>query len=1051
MIVQRPEEHEVQPGRIEPVALSELSTVVARYEFKDSGEKTYQTEAQLEREFIELLQGQAYEYLDVTDEAGLLANLRRQLELLNETEFTDAQWNYLLKNHIASTNDSWETKTENLHESGGLFSLPEDPTSRSNKRGVNIKLLDKHNIHNNRLQVINQYEVAKGEGGARQSNRYDVTILVNGLPMVHIELKRRGVDIREAFNQIRRYERESFFAGSRLFDYVQLFVISNGTLTKYYSNSTRRRHVEQQSKGRRTKAANSYEFTSWWADAQNRRIDDLMAFGKTFFAKHTLLNILTKYSVFTSEKVLLVMRPYQIVACEKITNQIKIANNAKTWGKREAGGFVWHTTGSGKTLTSFKTAQLAMREPGVNRVLFVVDRQDLDYQTMREYDRFKKGAANSNNSMAILKAQLEDSSARIIITTIQKLYRFITANPKHPVFQEKVVIIFDECHRSQFGDMHNAITKNFKNYAIFGFTGTPIFDDPNSTSRKTVETTGSRFGRRLHTYTILDAINDKNVLPFRVDYVDTVQTGAIKDGQVKAIDREKALLAPERISKIVEYILKNYSLKTRRTESYDHSVVVNAVETTRKRNQEKAQTVRKNVRGFNSLFATSSVQAAMAYYEEFKRQQAHLPEEERLKIATIYSFAANEATTNLDEEGIDPSDVSKLDETSKEFLIRAIDDYNAMFKTNYSVDGDGFGNYYRHLSQQMKNREVDLVIVVNMFLTGFDATTMNTLWVDKNLRAHGLIQAYSRTNRILNSVKSFGNIVCFRDLQQETNDAIAMFSDSERSDAGRIIVLPPFEELYADYADLVSELLENFPLGEPIVGETAEKEFIRLYGRMLRARNLIESCDEFVGNEILNERDAQNYKSRYLDLYETWRGKDQADKEDIVDDLQFELTLIQQVEVNVDYILLLIQKYNEELANKDTSASDSTKDEIKRAINATPSLRNKRDLIDGFVDQVGIDVDVAEEWQSYVEEAFRDELGKVIDEESLHRENTFDFMVSGFRDGQLRVTGTRIGKVLPKVSRFATNGGNRIEKKARTIEKLTGIFERFKGLYVGRG
>lgn len=615
-------------------------------------------------------------------------------------------------------------------------------------------MIDKANIHNNSLQVINQYVE---EGGAHDT-RYDVTILVNGLPLVHIELKRRGVPIKEAFNQIERYQRDSFWAGCGLYEYVQVFVISNGTNTKYYSNTTRNAHIKEQngkrSKGKKT--SNSFEFTSFWADGNNRVIADLVDFTKTFFAKHTILNILTKYCIFTSEQLLLVMRPYQIVATERILNRIEVSTNYKQTGTIKAGGYIWHTTGSGKTLTSFKTALLASKLPYIDKVLFVVDRKDLDYQTIKEYDRFEKGAANSNKNTAILQKQLEDDTSSIIVTTIQKLDVFIQKNKGHEVYDKHIVLIFDECHRSQFGDMHTRIVKYFKNYHIFGFTGTPIFAlNAGTGSHPDLRTTEQAFGDKLHTYTIVDAINDGNVLPFRIDYINTVKKkDGMTDKQVAAINTEEVLEGHERVANIVSYIIDNFDTKTMRNAYYSL----------------KGQ----RVNGFNSMFAVSSIPMAKKYYLEFKKQ---LEEKNKdLTIATIYSYAANEESY---EDGIladESFDTEALDKSSRDFLDSAIDDYNKIFKTNFDTSSKGFQDYYKDLSDRVKNREVDLLIVVNMFLTGFDATTLNTLWVDKNLKQHGLIQAYSRTNRILNSVKAYGNIVCFRDLKQETNDAIALLA-----------------------------------------------------------------------------------------------------------------------------------------------------------------------------------------------------------------------------------------------------------------------------------
>ena len=747
------------------VAQSSESTVVTEYKPQAKRSEAYQSEAELEREFIRLLQELGYEYLPIHKEKDLVDNLRLQLEAVNGYRFSDEEWGRFFGEVLANPKSGIVDKTRLIQEDFVQVLRRDDGSSK------NITLFDKKNIHNNRLQVINQYIVSKEEGAAHD-NRYDVTVLVNGLPMVHIELKRRGVPIREAFNQIDRYQRDSFWAASGLFEYVQIFVVSNGTNTKYYSNTTRFNHIKDthSHKVKKEKTSNSFEFTSFWADAGNRIIPDLVDFTKTFFCKHTILNILARYCVFTSENMLLVMRPYQIVATERILNRIEVANNYKKFGSVAGGGYIWHTTGSGKTLTSFKTAQLASKLDSIDKVLFVVDRKDLDYQTMKEYDRFEKGAANSNTSTAILKRQLEDDGAKIIITTIQKLATFIKKNTAHAVFDKRVVIIFDECHRSQFGDMHLAITKYFRKYHLFGFTGTPIFAINAGTGKKpTLRTTEQAFGDQLHTYTIVDAINDRNVLPFRVDYIKTMDMEPdIDDKEVWDIDRERAFSAPERIRLVTDYILTHFDQKTYRgSKTYTFSVLQNITDVASASGRASIEEVKQKqrVNGFNSIFAVSSVEAAKLYYAEFQRQMAETPQR-RLKVALIYSYGANEAETDgiLDEENSE--DTSALDVNSRDFLEKAIRDYNEMFHTNYSTDGDKFQNYYKDVSLRMKNKELDLLIVVNMFLTGFDATTLNTLWVDKNLKMHGLIQAYSRTNRILNSIKTFGNIVCFRNLQK---------------------------------------------------------------------------------------------------------------------------------------------------------------------------------------------------------------------------------------------------------------------------------------------
>lgn len=908
--------------------------------------------------------------------------------------------------------------------------------------------MDKSNIHNNRLQVINQYEVADGQ----RPNRYDVTILVNGLPLVHIELKKRSVDIKEAFNQINRYNRESFWSGSGLFEYVQLFVISNGTYTKYYSNTTRFSHIKDQAqttvkKGKRT--SNSFEFTSWWADAANRPITDLMDFCRTFFAKHTLLNVLIRYCVFTTDKLLLAMRPYQIVATERILSKINVANNYKSYGTIDAGGYIWHTTGSGKTLTSFKTAQLTSRLDFIEKVLFVVDRKDLDYQTMKEYDKFEKGAANSNTNTSILKKQLNDPKARIIITTIQKLTILIKKEKNHLLFSQPVVIIFDECHRSQFGDMHTAITKAFKKYFLFGFTGTPIFaKNASNSNRPDLKTTEQAFGKKLHTYTIVDAINDKNVLPFRIDYIRTMKEQEnIKDQKVWDIDRERALVAPERISKIITYILEHFDQKTKRnSKSYSFTSLKNVYEVASAQDRSKVEEVKQKIRlsGFNSIFAVSSIDFAKTYYSEFKKQQLLLPEISRLKVATIFSFGVNDDDESDGVPDENSESTEQLSATDRDFLDAAIADYNQIFKTNYDTSTDKFQNYYKDVSLRMKNREIDLLIVVNMFLTGFDATTLNTLWVDKNLRLHGLLQAYSRTNRILNSVKTFGNIVCFRNLEKATNESIALFGDKE---AGGIVLLKTFDEYYNGYHDgnklvpgygsLITELTSKFPVGEQIIGEQNQKEFIRLYGSILRAKNILSTFDEFSGKEILSERDVQDYHSMYINLYHEFRNRAGGDAENVNDDIVFEMELIKQVEVNIDYILELIRIYHEgNLKDKEIMIT------INKAIDSSVELRNKKDLIVKFIQSITPGANVTDDWQSFVEEKKMEELDQIIREENLDKEETHKFITSAFRDGYVQTTGTGLAKILPPVSRF-TPTGERTQKRENVIDKLKAFFIRF--------
>jgi len=994
------------------------STVVAEYASNAKRVSQYQSEDVLEKAFIKQLESQAYEYLNITSENDLILNLRKQLEKLNNYAFSDTEWELFFTSEIANFNQSIEEKTATIQEDSTKILNKDDGAFK------NIDLIDKKNIHNNSLQVINQYATKDGQ----RSNRYDVTVLVNGLPLIHIELKRRGVAIQEAFNQINRYQRESFWASSGLFEYVQLFVISNGTHTKYYSNTTRSQHIKESQEGSKNKGkktSNSFEFTSWWADATNRPITDLMDFAKTFFAKHAILNILTKYCVFTTDRLLLVMRPYQIVATERILNRIEVSTNYKKLGTTEAGGYIWHTTGSGKTLTSFKTAQLASKLSYVDKVLFVVDRKDLDYQTMKEYDKFEKGAANSNTSTAVLKKQFEGSNSRIIITTIQKLDRFIAKNSGHTIFDDHIVIIFDECHRSQFGEMHASIVKAFKNYHLFGFTGTPIFSkNASAGGRPDFKTTEQAFGEKLHTYTIVDAISDKNVLPFKVDYVSTVKEAEdIEDAQVRDINREAVLSAPERLENIVRYIREHFDQKTKRNSFY------------------KIQDRR--LSGFNSIFAVSSIDVAKKYYAEFKKQLVNEPSDKKLKVATIFSFGINDEDADgmIDENS---EDTSGLDVSSRDFLESAIKDYNKMFGTSYDTSSDKFQNYYKDVSDKVKKREIDILIVVNMFLTGFDATTLNTLWVDKNLRLHGLLQAYSRTNRILNSVKTFGNIVCFRNLEKATNESIALFGDKE---AGGIVLLKTYEDYYNGYKDgdkevrgyksLVNELLEKFPIGEKIIGEQNQKDFIRLYGAILRVKNILTTFDEFNGNEILSPRNVQDYHSMYIDLYNEFRKTDDSEKENINNDIVFEMELIKQVEINIDYVLGLIRKYHEDhVLNKELLV------DINKAIDSSMELRNKKDLINQFITSLDVHSIVDEDWQKFVEEKKVQELEQIIKTENLDPEATYKFIQNAFRDGNVPTTGTAISKVLPPVSRFSPTG-ERSQKRETVLNRLTKFFERF--------
>ncbi len=1014
------------------------STVVAEYTPQPRKAEAYQSEADLENELIANLQEQGYEYLQIHSKTDLEENLRKQLEKLNDYQFSEEEWERFFNDCIANSNEGIEEKTRKI-QSDHIQVLRQD-----NGATKNIRLIDKENIHNNSLQVINQYE----ENDGTHNTRYDVTILVNGLPLVHVELKRRGVAIREAFNQIKRYQRDSFWVTRSLYEYAQIFVISNGTHTKYYSNTTRASHVKElgeMARKKSKKTSNSFEFTSFWADGNNKIIPDLVDFTRTFFSKHTLLNILTKYCVFDADNKLLVMRPYQICATEKIINKIEISQNAKADspmrpGTVGAGGFVWHTTGSGKTLTSFKAAQLASKLPYIDKVLFVVDRKDLDYQTMREYDRFEKGAADGNNSTRVLQHQLEDIDKngnphkyRIIVTTIQKLSTFISRNPQHEVYNKRVVIIFDECHRSQFGDMHTSISRAFKNYNLFGFTGTPIFaQNAGSSGNPHLRTTEQAFGDKLHTYTIVDAINDRNVLPFRIDYLSMMHSkDNIVDYDVSSIDRERAMMDPRRITEVTKYILEHFDQKTKRNSHY---------------------TLRgKRYAGFNSIFATSSIQMAKLYYEEFKKQLAEMGRP--LTIATIFSFAQNETDPEDDVFVDEDFDTSGLDMPSREFLESAIQDYNRQFNTQFDTSSDKFQNYYKDLSLRVKNREVDLLIVVNMFLTGFDATTLNTLWVDKDLKMHGLIQAFSRTNRILNSVKTYGNIVCFRNLQEKVDEAVGLFGDK---DAGGIVMLKSYDEYlngYDDdkdkhvdgYVELINRLNSEYPLEEEaIIGEEKQKEFIKLFGKILRIRNILTSFDQFADDDknIISDRDLQDYQSRYIDLYQEKRGGDDGGEKEIInDDLVFEVELIRQIEVNIDYILMLVMKYHE--SNCEDKSIIAT---IDRAVDSSIELRSKKELIHDFVNNVTNSTtgEIHDNWQKFVNEQRQKELDGIIDTEGLNRDYTYRLIINSFRDGVLKTTGTDIDRIMPVMSRFAADNA-RATKKKTVVKRLKEFFEKYFG------
>lgn len=996
------------------MAFGGQATVCSALPKQQRRSSSYQSEAQLEDAFVKQLCRQGYERLVVSSEEELIANLRTQLEALNRTSFSDKEWTRLFKGWIAADNDGIVEKTRRIQRDH-IYALRMDDGSVRN-----VSLIDKRNVHNNRTQVMNQY----AQQGS-YDNRYDVTVLVNGLPLVHVELKRRGVAIQEAFNQIERYQRDSFWSGCGLYEYVQIFVISNGTHTKYYSNTTRFSAIEERAgkKTRGKKSSNSFKFTSWWAAADNMPIYDLVPFTATFFAKHALLNILTRYCVFDVEEKLLVMRPYQIVATERILNRILVSENNKDMlGTLRAGGYVWHTTGSGKTLTSFKTAQLASQMEGVDKVMFVVDRKDLDYQTMREYDRFEKGAVDGSESTAVLARQLANPDCRILVTTIQKLACFIKKNKGHEVYAQHCVIIFDECHRSQFGEMHVSITKHFKNYHLFGFTGTPIFADNAGNGRNfNLRTTEQAFGEKLHTYTIVDAIRDENVLPFRVDYIQTIrEREQYEDQKVYDIYREGAYKAAARVDLVTNYILDHFSQKTKRSHGYSFKGT--------------------RVMGFNSILATASIDMAKVYYTAFKRIQEERGGE-KLKVAIIYSFGPNEADDGcgLPDESFD---VESLDTPSRDFLADAIADYNAMFSTSFDTSSQGFQNYYKDLSDRMKNRQVDLTIVVNMFLTGFDATTLNTLWVDKDLRDHGLIQAFSRTNRILNSVKTYGNIVCFRNLEDRVNHAISLFGDKE---AGGVVLLKPYAEYLGEYRERLAQLREQFPLdaalnGNALLGEEAEKAFIRLFGVILRLRNILTAFDDFAADDTLSPRDEQDYRGVYTDLYQKWR-KQKEDATIINDDLVFEVELLKQVDINIDYVLMLVQKYHDSNCTDKMIIGD-----IERAIGASYELRNKKDLIEAFIDSLDSSNDVTADWEKYLAEAKERELSAIIEEEALDDAATREFMTNAFVDGGVPESGTEVASLMTKKpSRFAPANAY-ADMKARVLDRLKGFFDRFNGL-----
>ena len=998
----------------------------------------YQTEGSLEREFIRDLQAQGYEYLQgLNNHDELIKNLRTQLQRLNNVVFSDAEWRRFLEEYLDKPSDGLIEKTRKIHDDY-IYDFVFD-----NERIQNIYLLDKRNLANNSLQVINQFEQT-----GSYDNRYDVTILVNGLPLVHIELKKRGVAIREAFNQIHRYSKESFNKENSLFKYIQLFVISNGTDTRYFANTTKR-------------DKNSYDFTMNWATAKNTLIKDLKDFTATFLQKHTLLNVLVNYCVFDVSDTLLIMRPYQIAATERILWKIKSSYLAKNWSNKESGGYIWHTTGSGKTLTSFKAARLATELDFIEKVFFVVDRKDLDYQTMKEYQRFSPDSVNGSESTAGLKRNIEKDDNKIIVTTIQKLNNLMKSEDKLPIYDKQVVFIFDECHRSQFGEAQKNLTRKFKKYYQFGFTGTPIFPS----NALGAETTASVFGIELHSYIITDAIRDEKVLKFKVDYNDVrPQFKSIETEKnletLTALEKKQAFLQPKRIEQIAQYVLDNFKQKTHRFNAGNN--------------------------GFNAMFAVSSVDAAKIYYETFKRLQSAV--KNPLKIATIFSFAANEEQDAIGDIADESFEVEAMNSTAKEFLKSAIDDYNNYFATNYDVDGKFFQNYYRDLAKRVKNKEVDLLIVVGMFLTGFDAPTLNTLFVDKNLRYHGLIQAYSRTNRIYNSTKSFGNIVTFRDLEQDTIDAITLFGKSNT----RNVVLEKSYQQYMEgftdagvacrgYIDIVTELKEKFPDPNEIQTEKDKKDFVKLFGEYLRVENILQNYDEFAALQafqsldtsdakaveafkekyyltdeafaemrpidIPSERNIQNYRSTYNDirdwLHRQKEGEEKAKSTIDWDDVVFEVDLLKSQEINLDYILELIFEHNKKTKNKAELIN-----EIRSIIRASLGNRAKESLIVDFINQTDLDniadkAGIIESFFQFAQKEQQQEADELMSSEGLKIDAAKRFINVSLKRGYASEQGTDLNDALPKMSPL---NPQYLTIKQRIFQKIATFVEKFKGI-----
>ena len=988
--------------------------ILANYEEILQVQDTYQSEKELEDGMIRDLESQGYERFYGKTSEELYKNLKIQIERLNKVAFTDKEWERFLVEYLDCPNDGMIEKTRKIQENYIYDFIFDDGHLK------NIKIIDKKNIHNNILQVCNQIK-QKG----KHKNRYDVTILVNGLPLVHIELKKRGVSLHEAFSQIDRYGKESFNAENSLYKFVQIFVISNGTYTRYFANTT-------------AQNKNHYEFTCEWADAKNKVIRDLKDFTATFFEKRTILEVLTKYCVFDSNNTLLIMRPYQIAATERILWKIESSFQNRKSGKIGAGGFIWHTTGSGKTLTSFKTAKLATELEYIDKVFFVVDRKDLDYQTMKEYQKFQPDSVNGSKDTKELKRSIEKQDNKIVVTTIQKLNEFVKKNPSHEIYDKHCVIIYDECHRSQFGDAQKNIRKSFKNYYQFGFTGTPIFPENALGS----DTTAGIFGAQLHSYVITDAIRDKKVLKFKVDYNDIrakfkAAETETDDKKLKELEK-RMLLHPERISKIVEYILKVYNTKTHRNEYYNIK--------------------QKRLNGFNAIFAVQSVEAAKLYYEEFQKQQENLPEEKRLKVATIYSFAANEernAIGDIPDENFEPS---AMESTAKEFLDKVISDYNDYFKTNFSTNGNEFQNYYKDLSKKVKDKKIDILIVVGMFLTGFDAPTLNTLFVDKNLRYHGLIQAFSRTNRILNKVKTFGNIVCFRDLEKATKNAIKTFGDDNSVN----IIL---EKSYNDYINgfkdeetgksvkgyinLCNEIVEKFPKPVEIEKNQDKKEFAELFGELLKTENILKNFDEFENFEkIISDRQMQDMKSVYVDICEEIRNIGKNDQnnsnEQGIDfsDIEFQIDLLKTDEINLDYILELILEKTKEHDNIET-----LKSEIRRIIRTSLGTRAKENLVINFINKTDLkklknNGEILDAFYKYAKEEKKEKIDELVKDENL-KEDSRRFIEKSINKGFVDYAGSELDSILPPTSR---RKGAREVKKQSVLEKIRKMVEIFIGI-----